>query len=412
MYKSWLWLKRFLLWISGAEAIADERPPAAVVAPEADQQGVKAKAVAGGPAQPPPGEAASAPRSEPAPVAPAPQERTTVLDDVINDATAYGVEIEPAAVPPGTTYWRVIRVHHLTPEENHGNHHLYLDVLDEDGQRMFGAQVLISWEGGQQVVTIDKPQGEPGANFPMWKWQICAAEALGLPSDRVTNLHTAHPDEPPGNTLFHHSFRIDFQRAVKEGPPEQSTISGAVSNAEGLSLLLTRADEAESGQGELVASVILDATGAFSFTHLGPGIYVLIVEGTGVRSDPISLDGTNSVTINLAVPESPPASDKPLPYYVLFGPPESPRTAIYLALARQYLADVRPAFGFSPAEAALAQKVILLGGPDDIPPSTEVALIEAGCQVHRIRGTVEQIRAALEGRESEGHQFFLPLTPT
>jgi len=33
----------------------------------------------------------------------------------------------------------------------------------------------------------------------------------------VDNIHTAHPDEPPGNTLFHHSFLVEWQLATKSG---------------------------------------------------------------------------------------------------------------------------------------------------------------------------------------------------
>ena len=54
----------------------------------------------------------------------------TAPRDVINDAQSYGVAIVPATVAPGAWYWQAVRVHHLTPEENGGNHHIYLDLLD------------------------------------------------------------------------------------------------------------------------------------------------------------------------------------------------------------------------------------------------------------------------------------------
>jgi len=64
------------------------------------------------------GEAEPAPRPVTAgPVFSRPQEP-------INDAAAYGVAIEPATVPPNAWYWQAVRVHHLTPEENGGNHHI------------------------------------------------------------------------------------------------------------------------------------------------------------------------------------------------------------------------------------------------------------------------------------------------
>jgi hypothetical protein len=143
----------------------------------------------------------------------------------LNDAEAYGVKVEPVKVAPGQWYWRVVRVHHLAPQDNNGNHHIYLDVLDPAlpdaanalGGRIFGARLKVMWEGGESLVTVNKPLNEPGGNFPMWKSQDCAVVALGLeghelPSDGVTGLHTRHPDEAPGNTWGHHSFSVLFVR--------------------------------------------------------------------------------------------------------------------------------------------------------------------------------------------------------
>jgi hypothetical protein len=247
-------------------------------------------------------------------------EGTTMTNEPINDAAPYGVTIVPADVPDGATYWRAVRVHHLTPDENQGRHHIFLDALDEAGNRVFGAQARVTWSGGEQTLTVDKPLGEPGTNFPMWKWQICTVEMLGLPSDRVENLHTGHPDEPPGqgNTLFHHSFEVVFQRAVSSAvqPP------------------------------------------------LPPP------------------------------PPPPPPGDKLLERYVLFGPPVSSRTAVYLELARGYLLAHQPAVGYSADEASHARSVVIVGELQDISAATEDALRQAGCQLQRVQGTPEQIVAA------------------
>ncbi len=177
-------IKRLLLWLSGAPA--EPLPPAA-------------------PAESTPSAARAA----------SPQ-TLALADDPVNDAETYGVRVVPADAPEGASYWRAVRVHHLTPEENQGRHHIFLDALDEAGSRLFGAQARVTWPEGEQTITVEQPLGEPGANFPLWKWQVAALEMLGLPSERVENLHTGHPDEPPGqgNTLFHHSFEVVFQRAV------------------------------------------------------------------------------------------------------------------------------------------------------------------------------------------------------
>ena len=66
----------------------------------------------------------------------------------INDAgEKFGIEIVEADVAEGDTYWKVIGVHHLLPRENFSNHHVYLEALDEAGQRIRNPFV---WAGFQR----------------------------------------------------------------------------------------------------------------------------------------------------------------------------------------------------------------------------------------------------------------------
>ncbi|HRX05048.1 MAG TPA: carboxypeptidase-like regulatory domain-containing protein, partial [Anaerolineae bacterium] len=319
-------LKRLLLWLSGAPEeplVAD----AVTATPPATPAAVTPVAA---PAEPALEYLAATPATGPVPVAALPA-KETLLDtrevhvpaEPINDATAYGVEIVPADVPPGTPYWQGIRVHHLTSAENHGNHHIFLDALDEGGNRIFGAKAHITWPGGEQTITVDKPLNEPGTNFPLWKWQVAAAQMLDMPSDRVVNMHTGHPDEPPGtgNTLFHHSFQVDFQRATK-GATAGSIISGEVANGAGRRVLLTL-------DGEIVGQTNVDAAGEYRFENVAAGVYVLVVEGAGVYSSPVTVDGSQAVTVNLVVPPVM-QEGKVMERYVLFGEPASSRTAVYL----------------------------------------------------------------------------------
>ena len=39
-------------------------------------------------------------------------------------------------------------------------------------------------------------------------------DTAALPSEQVVGLSSAHPDEQVGNTLFHHSFYVVFQRTA------------------------------------------------------------------------------------------------------------------------------------------------------------------------------------------------------
>jgi hypothetical protein len=228
--------------------------------------------------------------------------------DAVNDAQAYGVVVVPATVSPGAWYWQAVRVHHLTPEENGGNHHIFLDILDpatapnpaSPGGRIYGARARITWDGGEQVVTIEKPLNEPGANCPMWKWQVCDVIALGLPgdelpSDRVTGMHTGHPDEAPGNTLFHHSFSVTF---LKVRQPDivysDSAIYGTIHNAAGRTAQLLSAETAVSSQ-------VVAADETFRFTDLGAGEYVVAVEGTQLRSTPVRVNGQDQAHLDLTL---------------------------------------------------------------------------------------------------------------
>lgn len=330
----------------------------------------------------------------------------------VNDAEAYGVRIREVDVQPGTTYWKVIRVHHLTPEENGGNHHIYMDVLDEGGQRIYGAEIRVTWDGGSKVVRIDKPPNEPGTNFPMWQWQICAVEALGLPSDRVTGLTAAHPDEAPGNTLFHHSFLVVWQRAVKEAPPppmaapEASVVEGVVENGANREVQLLR-------DGEVVASTVTDDVGRYRFQDLPAGTYVVTVPGTDVQSEPVELDGTNTVVVNLTLPSIPEPEPEPGPEptpvpapepepspapvferYVLFGPPGDPDSLASFFLAVDDLLQARVPFGFDTVDAAAhARSVIVVG---DMPAEKQQRLLAVGVSLEVVRGSAADVKARLK----------------
>jgi hypothetical protein len=153
--------------------------------------------------------------------------------EAINDASAYGVWIEPAIVMPGDWYWRAGRVHHLTPAENRGRHHIYVDVLQPEpssrgeaarrpdrtpARRVLGARVAIDWGDDAGLVVIDRHTGRQGAEYPLWRGQVCSVRALGvagaeLPSDCVGGVCPTHPEEGPGNECDRHSFAIIFYKA-------------------------------------------------------------------------------------------------------------------------------------------------------------------------------------------------------
>ncbi len=393
------WLERFIRWLTGDLPAPTPSTEAAIPDP------------APNPAPDPD----AAPTRE-LPGGPAPTRETADT----NDPAAYGVTTERVDAPPGTTYWRVRRVHHLGPQENGGRHHIYLDAVDEAGQRVYNSQAKITWEGGEFTVTVDKPTSEPGANYPMYKWQTCTVVMLGAPSDAVHGLSASHPDEPnpdgssSGNTLFHHSFLVEFERAVAEGTapepsptpsplPIQGMIQGTVDGGGGMMLQLLR-------EGTVLAQGKLGRGGAFRLRSLDPGSYEIQVRQEVdspvlVASGPVTVDSPEPVTVNLAVPsESPPAPMPPpqpeddgtiFTHYVLFGSADRPQTRVHLLLLAEKLAAQAIPFGFLPEEAVLAEQITIIGGPEDVSPQTAANLVAAGSTVRRVTGSGITIYNAL-----------------
>ena len=153
-----------------------------------------------------------------------PEPETPVVYEPADVMTRYGLQIVPAEVTPGQAYWRIVYVEHYAPEKNNGMQNLFCDVLDEAGHRVYGAQILINWPGASAVATVDKPANEPGTNCPLWKYQVVSASCMwgGLDSDRIEGVHTGHPDEAVGNTLFHHSFEVRWQKVTApDAPPPE-----------------------------------------------------------------------------------------------------------------------------------------------------------------------------------------------
>ncbi len=125
-----------------------------------------------------------------------------------------GVRVEPAAVAPGQPYWRLVEARWANEQESQGKHHIYVNVLDENGQRITGQPVVVRWHDGQVVIkTEDKPEPEFSCNFQMYT--VLGAYDLyvdGLPSDKVLGMGLGTPELP--NWTIHTSFYLVFQRTT------------------------------------------------------------------------------------------------------------------------------------------------------------------------------------------------------
>jgi len=153
----------------------------------------------------------------------------------VNEAEAFGVRLAPATVAAGALCWRVVNVRHLTADENRGKRNIFVRVLDEQGRRDRNPalRATYTWDGRKPDEAapprpLDKGDGDIGhADIDINKGQHIDVwiEGDGLPCDHVLNLHSDHDitektsDGQDGNTRFHHSFLVTFQRTRADGTP-------------------------------------------------------------------------------------------------------------------------------------------------------------------------------------------------
>ncbi len=136
------------------------------------------------------------------------------------------VEEAQAAALVSNVEWRLVEARRLSPCENKGNHHIFVKVIDAAGNPMDGV-VLIQSASGNPGALLDRSvsgaKGPGQAEFVMWKgatYGVFVANGDGSPAstDFANDLHSGFTDESEcadgggGNTLFHNSFSVIFQR--------------------------------------------------------------------------------------------------------------------------------------------------------------------------------------------------------
>ncbi|MEZ4658806.1 MAG: cyclic nucleotide-binding domain-containing protein [Caldilineaceae bacterium] len=126
-----------------------------------------------------------------------------------------GVRVEEANVPSGQPYWRLIEAMWWDEKEAGGKHHIYVEVLDENGSRVVGQPVTVKWGDGQyDGATEDKAYPDYGFNYQMY----AAGNAYdvivnGLPSDKLVGAGMGDLDRPRYG--IHTAFRLIYQRTIK-----------------------------------------------------------------------------------------------------------------------------------------------------------------------------------------------------
>lgn len=134
---------------------------------------------------------------------------------------ATSTPIPPTETPTPDVDFRLAKVRRLSPCENHGNHHIYIYVLDKEGNGLPNVKVRVTWgPEGAELVTGKKPEISPGyVDFPMFKGTH-AVQIMDYKSEVASGITPDIPiDEPcnetgnmKGNSLYHYSYEVVFQR--------------------------------------------------------------------------------------------------------------------------------------------------------------------------------------------------------
>ncbi len=140
---------------------------------------------------------------------PVPAKVVTVVWD--NRLTPLNVTLVKAERVADQPVFRLVSAKYLNEGEAAGLHHVFVEVLDENGQRIVGQPVTLSWRDGKsQMITEDKPAPEFAANAPLYgstEEGTYKVYVDGAPSDIVTGLGL------PGS--HHVGYQLVFQRNVE-----------------------------------------------------------------------------------------------------------------------------------------------------------------------------------------------------
>lgn len=164
-----------------------------------------------------------------------------VYKDQIRPDTPTIIDSPGVSFSSTVSAYQVALIAHLPGELNRGNHHVFVDVLGDDGQPLSNPPLKIgyTWEGRQadeyaEPQPLDKGALDPSAgNVVIYKGMVMVLWLQGshpfIVSDMVSGLQTATPDTDPatGNSRFHHSFYIVFRKrgtVVQPSPPQPVTL--------------------------------------------------------------------------------------------------------------------------------------------------------------------------------------------
>ena len=164
--------------------------------------------------------AAAAPAAEVAPTATPPEAAVVAaaaaaprnLDPRLSQL---GINIQDADVAPGQPYWRLIEVRWEDEQQAGGKHHIYVDVLDESGNRVQSQPVTVFWGDGNYTAALEnKPAPDYGFNYQMYaSGYAYSVKVEGLPSDVLSGAGMG--DVANRFKGIHVAYYLLFQKATK-----------------------------------------------------------------------------------------------------------------------------------------------------------------------------------------------------
>ena len=131
-----------------------------------------------------------------------------------------------AAAPAPSQQYKLIESRRLTPCENRGLHHIFIKVVDAAGNPVDGV-TFVQTPADQIGSVLDKmvtgTKGPGLAEFVMWNFAhygvyVTHDGTTPASSDVAQGLNSNFTDEATcadgggGNTLFHNSFNVVFQK--------------------------------------------------------------------------------------------------------------------------------------------------------------------------------------------------------
>ena len=126
-----------------------------------------------------------------------------------------GVHVEDAPAAPGQQYWRVAETRWEDEQEAAGRHHIYVEVVDENGERVVGQPVTVFWSDGNfTIATEDKKAPDYAFNYQMYAaGNAYNVKVEGLPSEVLRGAGMGDLERPKYG--IHTAFYITFQRATR-----------------------------------------------------------------------------------------------------------------------------------------------------------------------------------------------------